>query len=159
MKWLIVPTVTLISATAPLAQYKRSEKRVFTEDGVTKSWEITEEYDAEGNLIDSDTVYRELGSSPFQEEDFSQPNDELQGNLSFPDGLFPNFSPFWSDTASREMDFFKLLEDWKDRAYGGGQLDSLGNYRPYSDQTPPESDRDTDGFIYPKNQRKRDARL
>ena len=59
MKKIILASILLLSGLISFSQGTRTEKKTITENGVTKSWIITKQFDAQGNLIDYDSTYTE----------------------------------------------------------------------------------------------------
>jgi len=59
MKKHTLTSLMLLTVLFSFGQGKRTETKIITENGITKKWTITQEFDEQGNLIDYDSTYTE----------------------------------------------------------------------------------------------------
>lgn len=59
MKKCILTSFMALAVLFSFSQGKRTETKIITENGITKKWTITKEYDQNGQLIDFDSTYVE----------------------------------------------------------------------------------------------------
>jgi hypothetical protein len=79
MKKIILASLALLCGLVSFSQGKHTETRSITENGITKSWKITKEFDAQGNMIDYDSTYVEGPQNESQMDAFERdfPNDSF----------------------------------------------------------------------------------
>ncbi len=70
MKKIILASLALLCGLVSFSQGKHTETRSITENGITKSWKIIKEFDAQGNMIDYDSTYVEGPQNESQMETF-----------------------------------------------------------------------------------------
>jgi len=88
MKKIILASISLLFGLLSFSQGTSTEKKTITENGITKSWTITKEFDSQGNLVNYDSTYSENAapnsydynnqSTPFEKNDlFANPRSTM----------------------------------------------------------------------------------
>jgi hypothetical protein len=72
MKKIILASLSLLCGLVSFSQGTHSETRSITENGITKTWNITKEFDAGGNMIDYDSTFVEGPADESQFENFGK---------------------------------------------------------------------------------------
>ena len=136
-----------------------TEYRSITENGHTKSWKITKEFDSKGALIDYDSTYTEA-IAPNQNSIGSDDFLELR-EYPFGKATNPNMDSFDVDsimtTMQRDMD--KMMSEMNQMMQGMGSMmnqldfDSFFNTIPDFENMDPFEDRQ-DPFIFPDDNQK-----
>ncbi|MFT4602625.1 MAG: hypothetical protein ACI857_002812 [Arenicella sp.] len=72
MKKIILASLSLLCGLVSFSQGTHSETRSITKNGLTKTWKITKEFDARGNMIDYDSTFVEGPVDESQFENFGK---------------------------------------------------------------------------------------
>lgn len=138
MKKIILASLSLLCGLYSISQGTSTEKKTITENGVTKSWTIKKEFDAQGNLVDYDSTYQE-NSKP---DNFNQENMFANPGNSIPsmDSIFDKM----------RIEMSQMMYDMNNMM-NGLNMDSIF----HEFQLPPGFDNPSDQdemFKFPENQ-------
>jgi hypothetical protein len=116
MKKIILAPLYLLLGLVSFTQGSSTEKKSITENGITKSWIITKEFDAQGNLVDYDSTFSESGRpQKFKnhQDIFASPNFQIPNMDSLFTKMKADRSSIISEmnTMMKKMNVDSLLQD------------------------------------------------
>lgn len=144
MKKITLASLNLLIGLISFGQGTSTEEKSITENGITKSWTIKKEFDAQGNMIDYDSTYSEKEASknfaadgfnkPFNKESMFDKSDFQMFDM---DSLMASMK---SEMEEMKLEMKKMMEEMK-----------LNSLKPKSKMSP-NSDQSEDEFNFPDKQ-------